>query len=241
MKQVMKLLSSFIVGSSLLWPCLGAYAQADKLPAQPNAFTWGELSLLPEYCRDVQGVLYSVHGNGQDSPRAPEWVAIMGLDFWHMHHYCIGQRDVMRAQRPGVAPSEKTALLRKAVFEYQYVIKNCAPTMPVLPEVFLRLGELHLLLENLPAAQEAFAAARTIKPDYWPAYTRWIDRLVEVKAVAPALALAREGLRFAPDSAELQKRAAQLGGGRYTKPTKPPASAPTPAASTPGDADALKQ
>ena len=198
-----------LVAALLVWG-QGAAASAQQVQPykEPRAFTWGELALLPEYCRDVQGVLYTVHGEGKDSPRAPYWVGLMGDDFWHMHHYCLGRREILRASQPGLAPVLRKGLLQRATQEYLYVVRNSRPTMPVMPEVYYKLGEAHLLLDNTVAAMDAFAAARKLKPDYWPAYTRWIDVLLSTKQTDEALKLAREGLVYAPDSAELKQRAA---------------------------------
>jgi tetratricopeptide (TPR) repeat protein len=209
-----------------------ASAQTDRMPTEPNGFTWGELSLLPAYCKDTQGVLYQVQGNGQDSPRAPYWVSLMGQDFWHMHHYCYGQVAILRASQPQMTPVDRKRLYTRAVNEYGYVIRNSSPTTALMPEVFYKLGEAHLLLENVGAAQQAFARSRDLKPDYWPAYTKWADVLAGIKQYDQALALVREGLRHAPDAVELRKREAQYtsAGGRATAVKKAPAAVATPAA-----------
>jgi tetratricopeptide (TPR) repeat protein len=190
----------------------GAVHAQDKLPAEPNGFTWGELSLLPDYCKDTQGTIYQVQGNGQDSPRAPYWVGLMGPDFWHMHHYCYGQVAMLRAGQPQMTPVDKKRQYTRAVNEYGYVIRNASPTTALMPEVFYKLGEAHLALENVGAAQSAFARSRDLRPEYWPAYTRWADVLIGIKQRDQALALVREGLRHAPEAPELLKREVQLAG-----------------------------
>jgi tetratricopeptide (TPR) repeat protein len=220
----------------------GAMAQSDRLPNQPNFFTWGELALLPEYCRDTQGVLYQVHGNGQDSPRAPYWLSLMGTDFWHMHHYCYALAYMMRAEAAGVTPQQKKYLYLRAISDYNYVIKNALPSMALMPEVMYKVGELQLLMENPGAASDAFERARQLRPDYWPAYTRWADVLAGLKRHNDALALVREGLRHSPDAKELLARATkyEAAGGRAAPLVKvaaaKPAAAVSPAPPAPDNA-----
>jgi tetratricopeptide (TPR) repeat protein len=230
-------LFSTLLSAGALALTVGGVAHAqDKLPSEPNGFTWGELSLLPDYCKDTQGTLYQVQGNGQDSPRAPYWVSLMGTDFWHMHHYCYGQVAMLRASQPLLTPVEKKRQYTRAVNEYGYVIRNSSPNTALMPEVFYKLGEAHLMLENVGAAQQAFSRSRDLKPDYWPAYTKWADVLAGIKQYDQALALVREGLRHAPEATELRKREAQYtsAGGRAAPMKKAPAPATpaiTPAAS----------
>jgi hypothetical protein len=237
-------------GLMLTLGCSGVCAQEDRLPTEPNFFTWGELALLPEFCRDTQGVLYQVRGNGRDSPRAPHWLSLMGPDFWHMHHYCYALAYMMRAQDASLSPIQKKYLYQKAMGDYNYVIKNAQPTMALMPEVHYKVGEAQLLMDNVGAASAAFATSRRLKPDYWPAYTRWADLLAGLKKYNDALELVREGLRHAPESKELLLRAAkyEAAGGRAaplkkvavatqaTPPavvTAPPPAPDAPVASTP--------
>lgn len=225
-----------VVVLGMHWP-----SQAQAQPArQPNGYTWGELALLPEYCPDTQGVIYGDATN--PSPRAAHWVALMGESFWVMHHYCRALNLVHRAQSPGLSKNAKGGFLESARGDYEYVVRNAAPSMSLMPEVLLRYGELHLMLGELDAAQQDFARARTLKPDYWPAYTRWIDVQIQLKLVDQARALAKLGLQHSPGNPELQRRFVQTGGkpgsaegkppgGRDVVPAEIPAPAPTSAAS----------
>jgi len=200
--------------------CLvGAVAQAQPAAqprAEPSGFTWGELSLLPEYCRDANGVLYAVSMGGPpgpaQGPRAAYWYAQIGEDFWHFHHLCRGLRDLIRAGSPSNAPQRRRFLQEAAMGEFRYMIKNSSPAMPLMPEIWLKLGETQLLVGDMVGAKTSFETSRDLKPDYWPAYTRWFDFLITLKAFDQARALAQEGLRHAPDSAELKSRLASITG-----------------------------
>ena len=228
----------------LLAAALAPTAGQAQVYKQPNGYTWGELSLLPEYCKDVQGVLYG--DSTSPSPRAAEWVGIMGQDFWHMHHYCRALVLVQRSQAAGLGQNTKANLYDRAQVDYEYTIRNASAATPLMPEVLLRYGELLLLRNNMEGAGEAFEQARQLKPDYWPAYTRWIDVLMGLKRYDTARALAETGLQNAPGNPELQRRldaikrpgsvhAANAGGGKKAAAVMPQgaASAAAAAASAP--------
>lgn len=179
--------------------------------AAPENITDGELALLPPYCQDVQAIRY---GNEFDnpSPRAGHWVAVMGKSFWHLHHYCWGLIHLRRSQAPGLTPAARQGMVQAAVSDYLYVVQKSPTDFPLAPEIYLRIGEAELLLGRSTSASEFFQRARALKPDYWPAYTRWIDLLIKTKQTALAKELAAEGLRHAPTSRELISRYKTLGG-----------------------------
>jgi tetratricopeptide (TPR) repeat protein len=188
-----------------------AVAHAQEPAAKPNRMSWGELALLPEYCRDAQGIIYG-DASSNTSPRAGKWVALMGQDFWHMHHYCRALLSMNRAKVSGVTQAQRTALWLNAESDYRYVLNNCRPTMPLMPEVLVRLGELHLEMGKMDEAYTDFAQARDLKPDYWPAYSRWVDVLTKLNKRGEARALAEAGLAQAPGSEVLRQQVRTLGG-----------------------------
>lgn len=220
-RSIRAVLSTLLCAAS--WVCQAA----------PENITDGELALLPAYCRDVQAIRYG-NASYNPSPRAPHWVALMGEPFWALHHYCWGLVHVRRSQAPGLAPVLRAGMLTSAVNDYFYVIQNAPRNFVLAPEIHLRIGEARLMLGQLAGAQEAFKTARELKPDYWPAYTRWIDLLIKNQQRAEAKQLAAEGLRFAPGSKELTERFRKLGGDpAQIVPAQTAASAPDAAASPP--------
>ncbi len=136
----------------------------------------------------------------------------MGQSFWALHHYCWGLIHVRRALQPGVLPAQRTGMITAAIGDYGYVIQHSPRSFILAPEIFLRIGEAHLLLGRTGSAADAFRTARELKPDYWPAYTRWIDALLKSNQKAEAKALAAEGLRYSPGAKELVARYQKLGG-----------------------------
>lgn len=196
--------------SLLLALCLlPASAQGIRDHISNRGITDAEFAILPEWCYDSQGGPYGAPEGAEmmnRSPRAPRWVAAMGPDFWHLHHYCWALRDMRRAALPDTSVREKGFLWARAVSDLVYTIRHCLPTMPLMPEVHLRLGEVYLLQGNIDGAQREFERSRQLKPDYWPAYAFWADFLIEYKLWDRARTLVAEGLKYAPDNAELRKR-----------------------------------
>jgi tetratricopeptide (TPR) repeat protein len=103
-------------------------------------------------------------------------------------------------------------MINSAIADYYYVVNNSTPGFVLLPEIFLRIGEAHVLLNSPVAALEAFSKARDIKPDYWPAYARAADVLESVGKRTVARSLLEDGLRLMPDEPALQSAYKRLGG-----------------------------
>lgn len=202
----------------------------------PNGMTWGELSLLPEYCADAMGILYGDQ-YFNPSPRAAKWVAIMGQGFWAIHHYCRAQQYVRQAEAAAGSPQQRRYLYGKAKQDYIYALNNSGPDMILAPEILVRLGEAHIKLGEPGEAYSAFERARQKKPDYWPAYSRWVDVLMGLKMRKEARELAGQGLAYSPDSETLIRQYKALGGDpasvvRAALPPPPAASGATAAPAT---------
>lgn len=196
--------------------CLLSFLTAgiSSLSAQTDAgrpaYGDADWALLPAWCVDTQDGPFGspsfsgVGSVGQNkSPRSERWTGLFGADFWHMHHYCRGLYAERRALRPAIPAPERVEALNRALGEYFYVINNCRPTMPLMPEVHYRAGVLYLRKGDRALAGDAFASSRRIKPDYWPAYVRWADELIALRLFDQADTLIREGLGAMPDGTEL--------------------------------------
>jgi tetratricopeptide (TPR) repeat protein len=187
-------------------PVVQVQAQQLDIPNRRGSFTAGELALLPGYCKAIQGTPGYLGASGA------HWRSVMGDDLKHMHHYCRGLRDAMFATMAVTTPVQRRFLWERAVNEYDYIIRHSRPTLTIMPEVFTRQGQAYMQLNSFENADAAFSRARGIRPDYVPAYLPWIDKLIELKLYARAKDLVDEGLRHAPDAAELRERQARLGG-----------------------------
>ena len=212
------------VGGAAVCMFLPAVAPAQMSPrVTAKEVTPGEQALLPDWCIDSQdGPFGSPEGSDglNRSPRARQWVSLMGADFWHMHHYCRGLRDLVRLKGSVLTPTERTYLLGRAINEFDYVLKICQPTMPLLPEVLLRRGESQTQMGDLVGAIDSFHGALKLKPDYWPASDRLLGVLIGLKQYDRARALADEALAASPGEPSLLARRQAIGAA-VSQPHKP--------------------
>ena len=179
--------------------------------AKPANVTDGEIAMLPIYCPDTMGFNYGASKINM-SPLAPKWLAQMGPGFWTMHHYCWGLVNWRRANSMPKQSMERRHTLVQVVNDYQFVVKNTTSNFLMLPEILTRMGEVYLELDDVGAAYQAFYRAREIKPDYWPAYSRWAAVLIKSGQKKEAMKLVRLGLEHAPDSDVLNELYRGLGG-----------------------------
>jgi hypothetical protein len=179
-----------------------------KLPEPESWPTDEEWRLLPAYCPDTQGFKYGRDG----SPNAPKWVAMMGPTFWALHHYCFGILKFSRSQMLGYPPVIRSGLRRSALGEFQFVIRTMPADYILAPEIYTYVGRTHLLMNEPDAANEAFARARSLKPDYWPAYSWLASYLANHGQKEQARALVASGLEHAPNSRTLQLIMGELTG-----------------------------
>jgi hypothetical protein len=194
-----------------------AWAQTDAGRPPYSDVDW---VMLPEWCIDTQDGPYgspSYSGGSSvgksKSPRSDRWTAVFGGDFWHMHHHCRALYAERQLGRGDLIPKERVAKVSVAIGDYLYLVLKCKPTNPLMPEVYFRLGELYLRRGDRVMAADAFDRSRKLKPDYWPAYTSWVDELVRLRLFDTARKLIDEGLLYAPGNPQLlesQQRIAKL-------------------------------
>lgn len=191
--------------------CLALLGMAGVAAAKPADITESEMKLIPRYCPDTQGFGYG-DAYSNTSPRARYWVSLMGPTFWAMHHYCWGQISLLRAVKANLSTMEKRGLLESARGDFRYVINNAPPDFVLLPEIYTKVGQVELMLDQPNRADNAFSHARALKPDYWPAYSHWVEFLMQNKHRAEALKIVRQGLENAPRSKVLREQYRILGG-----------------------------
>lgn len=203
------------------------WAAANK----PANVTDGEVALLPAYCPDTMGFKYGDQFYNT-SPKAAYWVSLMGPGFWAVHHYCWGLANMRRAKSISTRSPLRLGTLEGVRADFVYVFEKTKPNFVLLPEIYTRMGEVELLLGNVAGAQEAYARARQLKPDYWPAYSEWAEFMIKANQKTAAKQLVETGLSFAPDSRTLADLYRSLGGDPAS--VKPVAVAtPSAAASEP--------
>lgn len=187
-----------------------AFAGALFLPslaviAAPQDITEVEMKLLPRYCPDTATFT-------PNPTREAYWRSVMGRGFSALHHYCWGQITMMRSRKAGVPANIRQGMWESAVADYLYVIRNSQADFVLLPEIYTRVGEVELLLAHTDKANQAFARARQLKPDYWPAYSRWVEYLMNTGNRSEALKVVVAGLQHSPDAKVLRDQFRLLGG-----------------------------
>ena len=202
---------SFLEKMTRLALGLTMMAMVGSASAKPDNITEAEMKLLPPYCPDTMGFKYG-DAYSNTSPRAGHWVSLMGKGFWAMHHYCWGQITMNRSQKAGVSAQMRKGYWESVRGDYGYVIANVSPDFILLPEIYTRIGEVELLLAHPDKANEAFAKARELKPDYWPAYSHWAEFLITIGKRPDALKIVTAGLKHAPNAKVLREQFRILGG-----------------------------
>ena len=117
-----------------------------------------------------------------------------------------------RSRKAGVPAHERKAMWEAARGDYGYVVGNAPLDFILLPEIYTRIGEVEILLDHTNKADEAFAHARKLKPDYWPAYSHWAIFLMKIGRRPEALKIVASGLQYSPDAKVLLGLFRDLGG-----------------------------
>jgi len=182
-----------------------------------------EMRVLPRYCADTQGFKYGYKG----SPNYQYWESLMGPAFWHLHHYCWSLIQINRSNRAGTPNHRRLSLREAALGGYLYVINNSPDNFVLLPEIYTKKGEVELLLRKIQNANESFAHARKLKPDYWPAYSHWAEYLIRIGQKNDALSIVKSGLKFSPKAKVLLEQYRLLGGKPSDIPTPNETFSPT--------------
>lgn len=201
--------------------CLAGMSHA-ALALKPADITPEERAMVPRFCADTQG--FSKYGDASynTSPNARKWVAMMGNGFWHMHHYCWGIVNFHRAMRSNFPAQHKNATLKDARGDFYYVVNNTGADFILLPEIFTWIGRISVAMKEYDEAENAFAKARSIKPDYWPPYYHHGEMLLMLGNKAEAREIVHAGLQRAPDAKPLQLLYRDLGDKPEDLPASPP-------------------
>ncbi len=164
-----------------------------------------ELRVLPGYCQ-----VKWKYGENRNAPEVQKWVSILGEDYVHIHHYCLGLNFVNRANRSFGNQSDTTYLLRKAEGNLIYVVKHTKESLVLLPEVYVQLGKVYVRQGKGGEAGAQFQKAIKLRDDYSPGYAALSDMYKGNNNRAEALRVVEEGLKHAPDSKSLKRRLQEL-------------------------------
>ncbi len=199
--------------------------------AKPTNITEAEWALLPPYCP------HTLAYKGYTKENRARWEPLMGgwENFSAMHHHCWALINFRRAERSNITSQEKHGLRKMALGDFGYVVIHTSSDFILLPEIFTWIGRTEILLGNPSGANAAFTKARTIKPDYWPAYIHWAEFLKAKGQQKEALDLVKSGLQHAPEAKALHMLYRTLGGKPADIPPPIPKVESTPSEEAPAD------
>jgi tetratricopeptide (TPR) repeat protein len=189
-------------GKSLWVGLLAPLLLCSPVGAMPERMTRGEIARLPEYC-PVTRTFFPKGFPENPAPEQQPWIALMGPTFWTMHHYCWAMIYWNRAKAAGVPAQTRKYYYNNAIADSHFVIEHSEPGFILLPEIYLRMGQFALALEEPVRAIDYFQESRRAKPDYWPAYVEEADVHARIGRRQLAIELLREGLRLMPGQAQL--------------------------------------
>jgi tetratricopeptide (TPR) repeat protein len=187
---------------------------------EESSITKEEWALLPAYCPHTMAF------KGYTPENRAKWEPLMGgwKNFSAMHHYCWALIRFHRAEQARVPMAQKRGLRSMALDDFLYVLINTDEHFVLLPELLTKIGRTQLLLDRPNDADQSFAKARSIKPDYWPAYSHWAEFLKRSGRRDDALSVVKTGLQQAPTAKTLHELYRALGGkpGDIPQPIAPP-------------------
>lgn len=212
--------------SGIILALVSTTSLANKI--DESDITKEEWALLPAYCP------HTLPYKGYTPTNRARWEPLMGgwKNFSAMHHYCWALIQYRRAERPSVPSNQRQGLRSMALDDFLYVIKHTDEDFILLPELLTWVGRTQLLLGRQDEADQSFARARSIKSDYWPAYSHWAEYLLRTGRRNDALLVVKTGLQHAPTAKTLHELFRVLGGkpGDIPQPTIP-VTAPSPSSS----------
>ena len=193
--------------------------------------TEAELALLPPYCEAKRN---------PGSPKRQYWHRSLGRIFQSIHHYCAALNFMNRYYRtPG--PERKT-LLKFALDDFNYMLKNPDPNSPLVPEIYVQRAIALKLAKQDSKALRDLNRALKLNPRYTKAYLELINYHTDKGQRSQALKVATRALRYLPEVGILRKRYDELGGKQpYPEPlvkaeTQAPATKDNPGEAQPESA-----
>ena len=209
--------------------------------AEPPNIRFGEISLLPSYCKHTQTFTTDdPRSRYIDSPAKSLYLEF-GQSYLALHHYCWGLIYKRRAEQPGLSQSTRRAYYESSINEYGYLLANSTFDFALRPEVYLRIGETYIALQAYSDAIEPLMRSIAAKPDYWPPYERWAAVLNRLGKREEALEKLEAGLRLMPEERSLIEPYKRYGGdyAKFLKALPPRAAAAAASATQTGTSSSL--
>ena len=209
----MKLRDYKVLPALIAWPiALVAMLHGAGAAAQTTQYQFDakQLAMLPPYCKYTQVFRDNVPG-GNDPREIERWANAMGAaNFVHLHHYCAGLENTIRALYFSSTALDRNRELKTSLTEFDYVLARVSSDFALVPEILTKRGENLLRLGNGPQGLLDLNRAIELKPDHWPPYAAMSDYYKGLGDVASAREWAKKGLSAAPGTRALERRLAEL-------------------------------
>jgi len=168
-----------------------------------NPKTDEDYAVLPPYCKYAQAAPL------QGDPGAKIWRDRLGDGYSHVHHYCWGLFNSIKAQT-NPDKNDRTFTLDYAIKDMQYVQKNAPPQFVLQPRISYDIGQIREELGDNAGAMEAYYQSIKLNPKLPRPYAALSDLFKKQNNTKEALAILEQGLKYKPKSKVLLKRLALL-------------------------------
>ncbi|MFN3543475.1 MAG: tetratricopeptide repeat protein [Thiobacillus sp.] len=142
---------------------------------------------------------------------AKQWTGMVGPDFVHVHHYCMGINYLSRAYGASNG-RDRGFMLKNAHDNLMYMVKAASPSFAVMPDVYLNLGIVYRMRGDSAQAMTSFHKAIELNPRMARAYRELADSYMALRNRPKALEVVTDGLRHNPETRSLQRLYMELGG-----------------------------
>lgn len=164
-----------------------------------------DFPLLPPYCKPI------VSQDAVSKEERKAWYPRLGAGYGHAHHYCAGLNFLRRAGQPQQNKSDRPALLKQAINEFNYMVTHAEPDGFVLmPEVYVNRGRAHSGLNNSGAAIGDFMRAIELRPDWPGGYLALADFYQTKGMLEDARKTLSDGIEKCSETTALKSRLAAL-------------------------------
>lgn len=169
-------------------------------------FSQEEFRTLPRVCLAQQFINWELDAPVVSESEREQVANQLGPSFLHYHHYCWALLYMRRAAQPD---GDKYNY-RRAVDNFDYVIRRADPSFSLLPEIHVQKGNALELLGEREASVTEYRNALQAKPGYTPAYVALVQHYVDAGDTTAARAVLKEGLKHDPSSKVLAEKKATL-------------------------------
>lgn len=184
-----------------------------------GCLAWGGLTqqqvlALPPYCQAQKYIAEDMNGKPpqQIYNDHQRWEKALGHTFEHFHHYCLALSFINQYYSDTHSTARgRQGYLEGALGNTDYVIKLAPANFVMLPELLTTRGKIYHLMGRHGEAMADLQKAIRLNPKFERAYLSAVDIYLKLGQQESAKSTLNIGLKYAPNSKPLLKRAKELG------------------------------